>query len=69
MSTSDKFEAKAEGLGGKAKEAVGRLGGDERLRAEGEADQAKATVKDAVENAKDAVGDAVGKIRGAFGKE
>ncbi len=58
----EKFEAKAEDLGGKAKEAAGRLSGDERLQAEGKTDQAKAAVKDAV-------GDAVAKLRGALGKD
>ncbi|MEU0535769.1 CsbD family protein [Amycolatopsis tolypomycina] len=68
MSMSDKISNKAEDLGGKAKEAAGDLTGNERLQAEGQSDQAKAGLKDAVENVKDAVGDVTGKIKDVFKK-
>ncbi|MFD5831606.1 CsbD family protein [Lentzea sp. NPDC060358] len=68
MSLSDKIGAKVESLGGKAKESTGAATGNERLRREGQADQAKAGVKEAVENVKDAVGDAAGKVKNAFKK-
>lgn len=53
MSTEDKIKNAAQDLGGKAKEAVGKAVGNERLQAEGKADQAKAAVKDKVEDVKD----------------
>ena len=40
-------------LAGKAKEAVGSATGDEQMEAEGKMDQAKAAVKDKVEDVKD----------------
>ncbi|GLY36187.1 hypothetical protein Amsp01_022110 [Amycolatopsis sp. NBRC 101858] len=57
MSLGDKIGNKAEELGGKAKEAAGSATGDEQLQAEGQADQAKAGLKGAVENVKDAAKD------------
>ncbi|MEU0789359.1 CsbD family protein [Amycolatopsis sp. NPDC005961] len=57
MSLGDKISNKAEELGGKAKEAAGSATGDEQLQAEGQADQAKAGLKGAVENVKDAAKD------------
>ncbi|MBE1499897.1 uncharacterized protein YjbJ (UPF0337 family) [Amycolatopsis lexingtonensis] len=57
MSLGDKISNKAEELGGKAKEAAGNATGDEQLQAEGQADQAKAGLKGAVENVKDAAKD------------
>jgi uncharacterized protein YjbJ (UPF0337 family) len=68
MSLGDKISNKAEDLGGKAKEATGNATGDEQLQAEGKGDQAKAGVKDAVENVKDAVGDAADKVKSLFNK-
>ena len=68
MSMSDKISNKAEDLGGKAKEAAGDLTGNERLKAEGQGDQAKAGLKDAVENVKDAVENVTDKIKDAFKK-
>ncbi|MGH3519149.1 MAG: CsbD family protein [Haloechinothrix sp.] len=62
MSASDKFENKAEDLGGKAKETVGKATGDERLEGEGKADQAKAGLKSAAQHVKDAAE----KIKGVF---
>ncbi|WP_370969587.1 CsbD family protein [Amycolatopsis sp. cg9] len=57
MSLGDKISNKAEELGGKAKEAAGDATGNEQLQAEGQADQAKAGLKGAVENVKDAAKD------------
>lgn len=57
MSLGDKISNKAEDLGGKAKETAGNVTGDEQLQAEGQTDQAKAGLKDAVEHVKDAAKD------------
>ena len=54
MSIDDKAQNKGEELGGKAKETAGKLTDDEQLEAEGKADQAKANLKQAGEEAKDA---------------
>lgn len=53
MGTEDKMQNAAEDWTGKAKEAVGNATGDEQMEAEGKMDQAKAAVKDKVEDAKD----------------
>ena len=53
MSTEDKAGNTADKVKGKAKETVGRAVGNERLTAEGRADQAKGDAKQAVEKAKD----------------
>ena len=66
MSLDDKIGNKVEDLGGKAKEATGNVTGDEQLQAEGKGDQAKAGLKDAVEDVKDAAGDVVDKVKGIF---
>lgn len=54
MSAEDKIKNAAEDLTGKAKEATGKVTGNEKLEAEGQADQTKASVKKAGENVKDA---------------
>lgn len=54
MGLDDKIKNAAQDLGGKAKEAAGKVSDNERLEAEGQADQAKADVKKAGENVKDA---------------
>ena len=54
MSTEDKLKNKIDDLGGRAKEAVGRATGNDDTRAEGRADQAKSSLKDAGEKVKDA---------------
>ncbi len=53
MSTHDKVENAAEKAKGKAKEAAGKTVGNERLEAEGKADQAKGDLKQAGEHVKD----------------
>ncbi|MEU8815513.1 MULTISPECIES: CsbD family protein [Micromonosporaceae] len=54
MGTDDKIDNKAEELGGKVKEGVGKATDDERLEAEGKADQSSSKLKQAGENIKDA---------------
>ncbi|OZD53415.1 CsbD family protein [Rhodococcus sp. 06-1477-1B] len=54
MGLDDKIKNAAEDISGKAKEAFGKATNNERLEAEGQADQSKANVKKAGENVKDA---------------
>ena len=54
MSAADKIKNAAEDIAGKAKEAVGNVTDNDKLVAEGKADQAKADAKKAGENVKDA---------------
>jgi uncharacterized protein YjbJ (UPF0337 family) len=54
VSTTDKAKNKAEELGGKAKEAVGKVTRDKNTENEGKGDQAKSNLKDAGEKVKDA---------------
>jgi uncharacterized protein YjbJ (UPF0337 family) len=54
MGTADKASNKAEDLGGKVKEAAGKVTGNESLEAEGKSDQAKSAVKGVGEKVKDA---------------
>jgi uncharacterized protein YjbJ (UPF0337 family) len=54
MSAEDKASNKIEDLGGKAKEAVGKVTGDDSTKNEGKIDQAKSSLKDAGEKVKDA---------------
>ncbi|MFC8450162.1 CsbD family protein [Kitasatospora sp. NPDC057223] len=54
MSAHDKIENTGDKIKGKAKEGAGKLVGNERLEAEGKADQAKGDVKQAGEHVKDA---------------
>jgi uncharacterized protein YjbJ (UPF0337 family) len=53
MGADDKARNTAEDLGGKAKEAAGKVTDNERLEAEGQADQVSADVKQAGEKVKD----------------
>ena len=55
MGLDDKISNKAEDLGGKAKEALGKANDDERLEAEGKGDQASSDLKQAGEKIKDAL--------------
>ena len=54
MSAVDKAKNKLEELGGKAKEAIGKITGDKSTENEGKGDQVEANLKDAVEKVKDA---------------
>ncbi len=54
MGAHEKVSNKIDDVGGKAKEAFGKATGDDSTEAEGKLDQAKSSVKDAVENVKDA---------------
>jgi uncharacterized protein YjbJ (UPF0337 family) len=54
MSTSDKMKNKKEEIGGRVKEKVGDATGDNKLKAEGHADRAKGSLKQAGEKVKDA---------------
>ncbi|MCW5249695.1 MULTISPECIES: CsbD family protein [unclassified Streptomyces] len=54
MAGSEKSKSRMEQAKGKAKEAVGRAVGNERMTAEGRADQAKGDVRQAKEKGKDA---------------
>ena len=54
MGLGDKMDNAAEKLAGKGKEAAGQAKGDDRLKAEGQGDQAKADLKQAGEKVKDA---------------
>jgi uncharacterized protein YjbJ (UPF0337 family) len=54
MGIDDKAGNAAENAAGKVKEGFGKLTDNERLEAEGKADQASADIKQAGEKAKDA---------------
>ncbi|MFD1721314.1 CsbD family protein [Amnibacterium endophyticum] len=54
MALGDKIQNAAQDLTGKAKEAAGKATDNERLTAEGKADQTAADAKKAGENVKDA---------------
>lgn len=56
MSGADDMKNSAEKLGGKVKEGFGKLTDNEKLEAEGQADQVKADAKQAGENVKDGRG-------------
>ena len=57
MPDHDRVEGAAKNMGGKAKEAAGNLTGDEKLKAEGKADQFEGKVQNAVGGVKDALRD------------
>jgi uncharacterized protein YjbJ (UPF0337 family) len=54
MSATDKAKNTAEKVKGKAKETAGQVSGNDRMRAEGKADQMKGDLKQAGEKVKDA---------------
>ena len=54
MSGVDKAKNKLEELGGKAKDAIGKVTGDKSTENEGKRDQMKSNLKDAGEKIKDA---------------
>ncbi|MND87696.1 hypothetical protein D3C80_797040 [compost metagenome] len=53
MPDHDRVEGAARNIGGKIKEAAGKLTGDEKLKAEGRADQVAGKVQNAVGGLKD----------------
>jgi len=55
----DRIKGSAEKLKGDLKEAAGKVLGDQKLQAEGKADQAKGKIQNAVGGIKDAVRDAL----------
>ncbi|MCB0907246.1 MAG: CsbD family protein [Nocardioidaceae bacterium] len=57
MGLGDQAKHTMEDLGGKAKEATGDATDNEDLKAEGEADQTKASFKDAADKVKDGLRD------------
>lgn len=56
MAAEEKNQAKTEQLKGKLKETLGRTVGNERMTAEGRAEQSKGDLRQAKEKAKDAFG-------------
>ncbi|NUL44704.1 CsbD family protein [Cellulosimicrobium funkei] len=60
MGTGDRFENKAEEAKGQAKQGLGDVTDNDRLKNEGRADEAKAGFKDKVEDVKDAAKDLFG---------
>ncbi len=54
MGNDDKIDNKKDDLGGKAKEAVGNVTGDDELKRQGKGDQAKSDLKQGAEKVKDA---------------
>ncbi|MFI1106534.1 MULTISPECIES: CsbD family protein [Streptomyces] len=56
MAAEEKNQAKTEQLKGKLKETLGRAVGNERMTAEGRAEQSKGDLRQAKEKAKDAFG-------------
>ena len=54
MSGVDKAKNKLDELGGKVKEAIGKVTGDTSTENEGKGDQTKSNLKDAGEKVKDA---------------
>ena len=54
MGAGDKIENSSQEFAGKAKEAFGKATNNDEVRAEGQADQSKANLKQAAEKVKDA---------------
>lgn len=61
MPDQDRIDGAARNIGGKIKETAGKVTGDEKLQAEGRADQVAGKVQNAVGGVKDSVRDAVNK--------
>ncbi len=51
----DRVEGSAKQIKGKAKEGIGKVTGDEKLKREGQADRAEGKVQDVAGSAKDTV--------------
>ncbi|RYG14186.1 MAG: CsbD family protein [Caulobacteraceae bacterium] len=57
MPDNDRIEGAAKNIGGKIKEAAGKVTGDEKLKAEGKADQVEGKVQNTVGGIKDTLRD------------
>ena len=57
MADHDRIEGAAKNIGGKIKEGIGNITGDEKLKAEGKADQVEGKVQNAVGGVKDTLRD------------
>jgi uncharacterized protein YjbJ (UPF0337 family) len=57
MPDHDRIEGAAKNIGGKIKEAAGKVTGDENLKAEGRADQVEGKVQNTVGGIKDTLRD------------
>lgn len=57
MPDHDRVEGAARNMGGNIKEAAGKVTGDEKLKAEGRADQVEGKVQNAVGGMKDSMRD------------
>lgn len=57
MPDHDRIEGAAKNLGGNIKEAAGKVTGDEKLKAEGRADQTAGKIQNAVGGLKDTIRD------------
>lgn len=57
MPDHDRVEGAAKNMGGNIKEAAGKMTGDEKLKAEGRADQAEGKIQNAVGGLKDTIRD------------
>ena len=58
MPDQDRIDGSMKNIGGKIKEAAGHVTGDEKLKAEGKADQVAGKVQNTVGGVKDSVRDA-----------
>lgn len=65
MGIDDKISNATQDIVGKVKEGIGDATDNERLEAEGRADQAEATVRKGVEDMKDGVKNAADKVKDA----
>ena len=61
--TKNRFEGKVDEVQGRAKSAVGNVTGDDKMKGEGEMDQAKGKLKQGFEDAKDKIGDLIDNVR------
>lgn len=55
MADHDRIEGAAKNIGGNIKEGVGKVTGDEKLKAEGRAEQVEGKVQNTVGGIKDAI--------------
>ncbi|OYX55890.1 MAG: CsbD family protein [Brevundimonas subvibrioides] len=55
MADNDRIEGAAKNMGGKIKEGVGNVTGDEKLKAEGKAEQVEGKIQNTIGGIKDAI--------------